>query len=133
MQQSSHDTNMSHIDNCTIAIDIFCIGRTRVLVYGIHSLEPQKTSFESPWGHVQLRFFLSMNETKNPQHGDCGRSIPATHGGLNDSRLGGTSFHPPFVAGIDLPRHGVMNSYNLTLITPRGNVSTVKPDYNDHL
>ena len=28
-----------------------------------------------------------MNEKNNPQHLDCGRSIPATHGGWNDSRL----------------------------------------------
>ena len=32
-----------------------------------------------------------VNETKNLQHLDCGRSIPATHGGLNDYRLGGAA------------------------------------------
>ena len=58
---------------------------------------------------------LSMNGTKNPQHLDCCRSIPATHGGktIPDSaepRL--ESFCPPFVAGIDLPHQGVVDSYN---------------------
>ena len=38
-----------------------------------------------------LYLCLLVNETKNPQHLCCGRSIPATHGGLNDSRLGGAS------------------------------------------
>ena len=57
-----------------------------------------------------------MNETKNPQHLDCGRWIPASHGGktVSDStepRL--ESFHPPFVAGIDLPHQRVGNSYDI--------------------
>ena len=59
--------------------------------------------------YLKIHFYLCLlvNETKNPQHLDCGRSISATHGGgggggWNDSRLGG---------GIDLPHQGVMDSY----------------------
>ena len=48
-----------------------------------------------------------VNETKNPQHLDCGRSIPATPPRMD-------SFYPPFVAGIDLPHQGVVDSYNPT-------------------
>ena len=53
---------------------------------------------------------------KNPQHLDCSRSIPATNGDtkIPDSaqpRL--ESCYPPFVAGIDLPHQGVVDSYNL--------------------
>ena len=53
---------------------------------------------------IHLYLCLLVNEAKNPQHLDCGRSIPATHGGSNDS---------PFVAGIDLPHQGVVDSYNV--------------------
>ena len=84
----------------------FYIGSTGVLADGIHYLEPQQTLIAPPIEHVQLRasslfgggrwdncgtliiaafylkiWFLSMNGTKNPQHRDCGRSIPATHDG----------------------------------------------------
>ena len=33
--------------------------------------------------NLKIHIFLCLlvNETKNPQHLDCGRSIPATHGG----------------------------------------------------
>ena len=58
--------------------------------------------------------FLSMNETKNLQHLDCGRSITATHGDqmIPDSakpRL--ESLYPLFVAGIDLPHQGVVDCH----------------------
>ena len=42
MRQSIHDTNMSYIETCTIVIDILHIGRTGVLVDGLHYLQPQK-------------------------------------------------------------------------------------------
>ena len=34
--------------------------------------------------YLKIHFYLCLlvNETKNPQHLDCGRSIPATHGGI---------------------------------------------------
>ena len=38
------------------------------------------------------------------------------------------SFYPPFVAGIDLPHQGVVDSYSLAR-----NIYTVKPVCNDHL
>ena len=64
---------------------------------------------------IQLYLYLMMNETNNPQHLDCRRSIPATHGEktIPDSaepRL--ESFYPPFVAGINLPHQGVVDSYS---------------------
>ena len=40
---------------------------------------------------VMLTHILSVNETKNPQHLYCSRSIPATLRGSNYSRLGGLS------------------------------------------
>ena len=54
MLQSIHDTNMLYIDTCKIIIHEFYIGRTGILVNGIHYLEPQKTSFPLQYGHVQL-------------------------------------------------------------------------------
>ena len=67
---------------------------------------------------MHLYLCLLVNETKNPQHLDCGRSIPGTHGDktIPDSaepRL--ESFYPPFVAGIDLSHQGLVDSYNLGL------------------
>ena len=53
------------------------------------SAEPRLESCFNIKIHIYL--CLLVNETKNPQHLDRGRSIPATHGGLNDSRLGGAS------------------------------------------
>ena len=40
---------------------------------------------------VHLYLCFLVNETTNPQLFDCCRSIPATHGGYNDSRLGEAS------------------------------------------
>ena len=66
---------------------------------------------------IHLYLCILVNETKNPQHLDCGRSIPAKRMGdktIPDSaepRL--ESFYPTFVAGIDLPHQGVVDSYNL--------------------
>ena len=81
--------------------------------------EDGETTYETPMSlcfniNIHLYLCLLVNETKNPQHLDCGRSIPATHGGktIPDSaepRL--ESFYPPFVAGIDLPHQGVVDSY----------------------
>ena len=61
-----------------------------------------------------LYFCLLGNETNNPQHLDCGRSIPATHGGQNDSRLGGASS----------PHQGVVDSYNLSKSLKRQWINT---------
>ena len=45
-----------------------------------------ETTYETPMFlcfniKIHLYLYLLMNETKNPQHIDCGTSIPATHGG----------------------------------------------------
>ena len=108
---------MSYINTCLFVIDIFYIGRTRVLGNGIYYLEPQQNHplrrHNSMCNSVPLPYLnedggrtvtqlllwcfyvkiclLSMNETKNPLHLDCGRSIPATHGGWYDSIFGGAS------------------------------------------
>ena len=57
MQQTIHDTSMAYTDTCTIVIDIFNIGRTGVLVDGIHSLEPQQ-NFQSTFqvGHFGTKW-----------------------------------------------------------------------------
>ena len=81
-----------------------------------------------------------MNETKNPQHLDCGRSIPATHGGFGDKTIPDSaeprleSFYPPFVAGIDLPHQGVVDSYNPPFVAGidlphQGVVDSYNPTY----
>ena len=57
-------------------------------------------------------FVFIGERDKNPQRLDCGRSIHATHGSA-EPRV--ESFYSPFVAGIDLPHQGVVDSYNLTL------------------
>ena len=105
MRQTIHDINMWYIDTCTIVIGIFYIGWNVVLVDGRHYLEPQKMLFHNHMGtcdftpHPNLdedggttvthslswcfyvkTCFLWMKETKNPQHPDCGRMIPVTHG-----------------------------------------------------
>ena len=45
-----------------------------------------ETTYETPMflyfnTNIHLYLCLLVNETKNPQHLNCGRSIPATHGG----------------------------------------------------
>ena len=117
MQQHVDDTNMWYIDTCAIMIDIFYIGRPGVLVNGIHRLEPQQNRLlhrhkdacnsaplpclDEDGGKIATRWlswcFLSSNmlyideRDKESTTPDCGKSIPATHGGQNDSRLGGAS------------------------------------------
>ena len=117
MQQTIHDTSMVYTDTCTIVIDILNIGRTGVLVDGIHSLEPQQNRLlcrhkgacnstpipylDEDGGTTATRWlsrcfyitfaFLSMNEKNNPQHIDCGRSTPATYEEWIDCRLSGAS------------------------------------------
>ena len=142
MWQSIPDTNMSYIDICTIMIDIFYIGRFGILlrwhtIFGTTenvlcvAIRARATPrYFLIWkrtvgqlrqadyrGVFMLKYaFLSMDETKNPLYLDCGRSIPATHRGWKDSRLGGASsgiVYSPFVAGIDLPHQGVVDSYNI--------------------
>ena len=56
--------------------------------------------------------FLSMNETKNLLHLDCGRSIPATHGGYNYSRIGGAS-SGIMVSQVSISHQGLADSFNL--------------------
>ena len=78
-----------------------------------------ETTYETPTFlcfnfKIHIYLCLLVNETKNPQHLDRGRSIPATHGDktIPDStepRL--LSFYPPCVAAIDL-HQGVVDSYN---------------------
>ena len=79
-----------------------------------------ETTYEKPMFlclnlKIHLYWCLLVNETKNPQHLDCVRSMPATHGDktIPDSaepRL--ESFYLLFVAGIDLSQ-GAVYSYNL--------------------
>ena len=65
-------------------------------------------------GVFALNNVLIGERGKNPQHLNSGRSIPAAHGGWNDSRLGGASPGTVvFVAVIDLPHQCVVDSYNL--------------------
>ena len=64
--------------------------------FHIHMVDGDETTYELPMFlcfnlKIHLYLCLLVNETKNPQHLDCGRSIPVTHGGWNDSRLGGAS------------------------------------------
>ena len=68
--------------------------------------------------NIKIHHYLCLlvNETKNPQHLDCSRSIPATHGDKtipDSAELRLESFYPPFVADIDLPHQGVVDSYSL--------------------
>ena len=46
--------------------------------------DDSETTYETPMFlffklKINLYLSLSVNETKNPQHLDCGKSIPATH------------------------------------------------------
>ena len=62
---------------------------------------------------INLYLCLVVNETKNPQHFDCGWSRLMGDKMIQDSvepRL--ELFYLPFVAGIHLPQ-GVVDSYNL--------------------
>ena len=78
------------------------------------------TTYETPmflYFNVKIHLYLCLlvNETKNLQHLDCGRSNTAMHGDktIQDSaepRF--ESCYPPFVAGIDLLRQGVVDFYN---------------------
>ena len=48
--------------------------------------DDDETTYETPMllcFNLKIHIYLCLfvNETKNPQHLDCGRSIPATHGG----------------------------------------------------
>ena len=70
----------------------------------------------TPWyrGVLLENMSLLVNETMNPHYIDCSRSVPATNGGLNESRLGGASSGialSPFVAGIELPHQDIVDSY----------------------
>ena len=57
-----------------------------------------------------------MKETKNPQHLDV---VDRYLGFMGDKTIPDSaeprleSFYPPFIAGIDLPHQGVVDSYNL--------------------
>ena len=80
-----------------------------------------ETTYETPMFlcfniKIHLYLCLLVNETKNPQHLDFidrylqlmgDKTIPDSA----EPRL--ESFYPPFVAGIDLPHQGVVDSYNL--------------------
>ena len=80
-----------------------------------------ETTYETqmfPCFNIKTHLYLCLvvNETKNPQRLACSRSITATHEGQNDSRLGGASSGivlTPFLADIDLPHQGVVDSHNL--------------------
>ena len=61
---------------------------------------------------IHLYLWLLANETKSPQHLDCGRSLRL----MGDKTIPNSeprleSFNLPYVAGIDLPRQGVVDSY----------------------
>ena len=48
--------------------------------------DEDETTYETPMFlcfdiKMDLYLCLLVNDSKNPQHLDCGRSIPATHGG----------------------------------------------------
>ena len=81
-----------------------------------------ETTYETPMFlcfnlKIHIYLCLLVNETRNLQHtlivadrylrlvGD--KTIPESA----EPRLG--SFYPPFVAGIDLPHQGIVDSYNL--------------------
>ena len=74
---------------------------------------------------------LSMNETKIPKHLDCGRSISAYLRLMADKTIPDLAephlelSYSPFVAGIDLPHQGGVDSYNVH----KGNPYT---DWNTH-
>ena len=74
----------------------------------------QNGNTQVSWCFYVKRRFLSLNETKNQKHLDCGRSILATQGGKTipdstDPRL--ELCYLPFVAGIDLGHQGIVDSY----------------------
>ena len=120
---------------------IYCYtGRTGVLVDGIHYLEPQQFCVVIRARAIPRHFLIWMRTVGQLRHADyCGafmfkyafhrwtrqiihntlivvdryprlmqdKAIPD----LSEPRL--ESFHPPFVAGIDQPHQGVVDSYTL--------------------
>ena len=123
---------ISYIDACTVVIHIIYTGSTGVSVDGIHYWEPQNNCLlrrhkgtcnfaplsylDEDGGTTATRWlsqcfyvricYLSMNGTNNSQHFDSWRI-----------KRFQTRLYPPFVAGIDLPHQGVVDSDNLQCVT----------------
>ena len=146
MRHSIYDTNMSYIDTCTIVIDVFYIGWTVILarwhtIFGItqnHGLRPHEgMCYSAPlpyldedggttathrlsWCFNVELCFLSMNETNNPQHPDCSRSIPTISrcSGFLHSHTGMSNCIPHYSVGSSyLSMHEIPASGTKVLIS----------------
>ena len=91
LTQSRRSTNAQLCLSLNWWHSLFCIANNRHdVTITTHAIKRHfliwMTTVRQPTKHrcpcvLTLKYTLMVNETKNPQHLDCGRSIPATHGG----------------------------------------------------